>query len=200
MAELRDVVRRLKFGHAVRDIQRSTGVHRTIIRELRRLAEENEWLIAESALPTEELIQSVRSGAIGETNVEHQLDAHYDEIENWVKDEYSCVVMHVLIRDRVACSESTLRRYIKRRFPGTVEAVMRRATIAGQIMEVDFGYLGITYDVESGRNRRTHVFSGRLRHSPRAWREYIIWNSPELMDTKLAPYSMGEGTYGRDTK
>ena len=27
-----------------------------------------------------------------------------------------------------------------------------------------------------------------------------VWNSPELMDTKLAPYSMGEGTYGRDTK
>ena len=38
MAELRDVIRRLKLGHGVRDIHRSTGVHRTIVRQLQELA------------------------------------------------------------------------------------------------------------------------------------------------------------------
>jgi hypothetical protein len=40
-------------------------------------------------------------------------------------------------------------------------------------MEVDFGSLGITYDPQEKRNRRTYVFSARLRHSRIAWREKV---------------------------
>jgi len=81
------------------------------------------------------------------------------------------MVMHDLIRKQVPCSLSTIDRYLRSRFPKPVKAVMRRDTVAGKVMEVDFGYLGITYDPNSGRNRRTWVFSGRLRHCRRAWRE-----------------------------
>ena len=48
---------------------------------------------------------------------------------------------------------------------------MVRPTVPGRDMEVDFGYLGITYDDETRRNRKTYLFSGRLRHSRLAWRE-----------------------------
>jgi len=40
-------------------------------------------------------------------------------------------------------SESTVRRWIHRRFPQLPSPVILRATIAGEVMEVDFGYLGI---------------------------------------------------------
>ena len=173
MAELRDVVGRLKLGHGVRDIQRSTGVHRTIIRRLRDLAAERGWLEAGVTLPTEEQIEESRRGGSGEL-LAHRLDAHKDEIKRWMDRGYSYVVMHDLIRSRVPCSEATVRRYVKNRFPTEVEVVMRRETKPGEVMEVDFGYLGLSYDPESGRNRRTWLFSGRLRHSRRAWRERVF--------------------------
>jgi transposase len=44
-------------------------------------------------------------------------------------------------------------------------------------MEVDFGYLGITYDPLSRRNRKTWLFSARLRHSRLAWREAVFHQS-----------------------
>jgi transposase len=173
MVELRDVVRRLKLGHGVRDIQRSTGVHRTIIRKLREAADKKGWLESDTELPTEQQIEKARSEGSTES-LSHRLDGHLDEIEEWVKEGYSYVVMHELIRHRVPCSETTLRRYIRSRFPVQVKAVMRRDTKPGEVMEVDFGYLGVTYDADAERNRRTWLFSGRLRHSRRAWRERVF--------------------------
>jgi transposase len=174
MTEFRDVVRRLKLDHAVRDIQRSTGVHRTIIRELRELSEKNGWLTVESALPTEAQIQRARRGGAEEQRYFHQLERYYEEFSSWVKSNYSYVVMHALIRDRVKCSETTVRLFVQQRFPHKPKAFIRRHTIPGEVMEVDFGYLGITYDPEVGKNRKANVFSGRLRHSRRAWREIVF--------------------------
>ena len=47
---------------------------------------------------------------------------------------------------------------------------MLRTAIPGEVMEVDFGYLGLTRDEESGHRRKTWVFSARLRYSRRAYR------------------------------
>jgi transposase len=174
MAELRDVIRRLKLGHGVRDIHRSTGIHRTIVRKLREVAEQRGWLAAERELPSEQEIEQVRRSVVKagkDKLLFEQLAAHEEEFKRWHEENYTAVVMHDLIRKQVRCSLSTINRYLKLRFPKPVQAVMRRDTVAGKVMEVDFGYLGITYDADSGRNRRTWVFSGRLRHSRRAWRE-----------------------------
>jgi transposase len=174
MAELRDVIQRLKLGHGVRDIHRSTGIHRTIVRQLRELALQLGWLEADCPLPSEQEIEDRRSrlGPVDEgTSLFAQLAAHDEEFQRWHDQKYTAVVMHELIRGRVPCSLSTVDRYLRFRFPKPIVTVMRRDTIPGRFMEVDFGYLGITYDPDSRRNRRTWVFSGRLRHSRRAWRE-----------------------------
>jgi transposase len=177
MAELRDVIRRFKLGHGVRDIHRNTGIHRTIIRQLRAVAEQLGWLAADRELPSEQEVEQARR-SVGKAGRDkllfEQLAAHEEEFRYWHEQNYTAVVMHDLIRKRVRCSLSTINRYLKSRFPEPVQAVMRRDTVAGKVMEVDFGYLGITYDADSGRNRRTWVFSGRLRHSRRAWREHCF--------------------------
>jgi transposase len=174
MAELRDVVRRLKLDHAIREIQRSTGVHRTIIREIRELSEKQGWLLADSTLPTEAEIESARYDGAKEQTYFRLLDHYHDEFESWVDAKYSYVVMHALIQDKVKCSETTVRRFVQQRFPHRVKACIRRETVAGEVMEVDFGYLGIVYDPGTGKNRKVYVFSGRLRHSRRAWREIVF--------------------------
>ena len=71
-------------------------------------------------------------------------------------------------------SETTVRRYIHRHFSSSVRPVMRRETKLGEVMEVDFGHLGLTWDAATRSRRRTWVFSGRLRHCRRAYREVVF--------------------------
>jgi transposase len=171
MTECRDIIRRLRMGMGPRAIQRDTSVHRTIIRSLRELAEVEGWLEVERPLPSEEEIQQVRAQTRGDADRHHPLHAYIEEFRHWVKEGYTYVVMHQLIRDRYPCSEPTVRRFVQKYLATEPKPVMVRATVPGRDMEVDFGYLGITYDEETRRNRKTYVFSGRLRHSRLAWRE-----------------------------
>jgi transposase len=159
------------MGMGPRAIQRDTGVHRTIIRGLRDLAEVEGWLEIQDPLPSEEDIQKVRARTRGEAGREHPLYAYLEEFRHWVKEGYTYVVMHQMIRERYPCSEPTVRRFVQKYLAGGPKPVMVRPTVAGRDMEVDFGYLGISYDEQTRRNRRTFLFSGRLRHSRLAWRE-----------------------------
>jgi hypothetical protein len=44
MTEKREVIRRLRLGHSIRHINKSTGMHRTLIRRLKDLAQQHLWL------------------------------------------------------------------------------------------------------------------------------------------------------------
>lgn len=174
MSELKEIVRRLRGGQSIREIHKETRMHRRDIRELRALAERSGWLDAERLLPDEFEIREARESKPGGARRRvHSLDAFQDEIKHWVAEEYSIVVMQELLKGRFDCDESTVRRYVKYRFPETPRAVIRRDTIPGAIMEVDFGYLGLLVD-EHGRQRRAYVFSARLNHSRRAYREIVF--------------------------
>jgi hypothetical protein len=65
-------------------------------------------------------------------------------LQRWVDAGHSYVVMHQLVKDRCPCSEATLRRFVLKAFP------------------------------HSRRNRKTRLFSVRLRHSRLAWREVVF--------------------------
>jgi transposase len=171
MTEYRDIIRRLRDGMGPRAIQRDTGIHRTIIRSLRGLAEVEGWIETDKPLPSEEEIHRVRSRASGTKENRHPLYVYLEEFRGWVKEGYSYVVMYNLIKDRHPCSEPTVRRFVQKYLPNRPKPVMVRPTVPGRDMEVDFGYLGITYDPQARRNRRTYIFSGRLRHSRLAYRE-----------------------------
>jgi transposase len=177
MTEYRDVIRRLKMSQSIREIARETGIHRTIIRKIKKIADKKGWLNPTSRLPNEETLYNIfeKKKAV----FKHPLDEWNDEIKRLAVDEkYSYVVIHKLIQKYYACSEATVRRYIKKNFPETPKATMRRKTIAGEVMEVDFGYLGITYDPVTDRRRKTYLFSGRLQHSRNAYRE-IVFNQKQ---------------------
>lgn len=171
MTEYRDIIRRLRTNMGLREIQRDTGMHRTLIRNIRGMAEIEGWLDSQKLLPSEEEIQRVRSGAAGTKETRHPLCLYIEDFRRWVKEGYTFVVMHQMIKERYPCSEPTVRRFVAKYLPTQKKPVMVRPTVAGREMEVDFGYLGITYDSQTRRNRKTHLFSGRLRHSRLAYRE-----------------------------
>jgi hypothetical protein len=92
----------------------------------------------------------------------HPLDTWKEEINRWVEARYSFVVIPQLVRQQYQCSEATVRRYIQRHFLPDPQRVMVRSTIPGEVMEVDFGFLGITYDPAERRNRKTYLSSGLI--------------------------------------
>jgi transposase len=174
MTEHKDIIRRLKAGQGIRQIQRETGIHRTIIRKIRRAALEHGWLEAAAPLPGEGDLETSLARREREPEA---LDAFRDRIAEWVEKEYSYVVMHRLITRDYPCSESTVRRYVKKHFGATPEAVMVRDTTPGETMEVDFGTLGLTED-GAGKKRKTYLFSGRLNHSRNTYRQ-IVYNQKQ---------------------
>lgn len=171
MSEKTDIVRRLRLGQSVRAISRETGVHRVVVRKLREVAIEVGWLDVEGEEPTTEEVADVLARPMKSKG--HPLDPYREELERWHKDGMTYVVMHRMIQERYPCSETTVRRYVQRHFAPRARPVMLRPTTPGEIMEVDFGYLGVTYDPRTRRNRKTHVFSARLRHSRHAYRERV---------------------------
>ena len=167
--ELQDVVNRLRMKQSIKAIKRETGKHRSVIRRVLQLAEQEGWLDEQQELPSEQQLQEVyHEQQSAEEGHQHPLDAYREQIAGWRKEDYSFLVIHQLLEKRgVEYSETTVRRYIHRQFPSPVRPVMRRETKAGEVMEVDFGHLGLTWDVNTRSRRRTWVFSGRLRHSRR---------------------------------
>jgi transposase len=171
MTEYMNIIRRLKNNQSIRSIQKETGIHRTIIRKINKKAEQNGWRDPLAPLPLEE---EVVAALLQKGRRAQPLDRFKERITEWIGKEYSYVVIHRLVNREYECSEATVRRYIRKNFVALPKAVMVRPTIVGEIMEVDFGYLGLTYDDKSGKLRKTWLFSGRLNHSRKAYREIVF--------------------------
>jgi len=188
MAEKREVIRRLKRGQSMREISKETGIHRATIRSMRQAAINQGWLEENSRLPDENTILKILSPPKNEADsVVHPLDVHLPQIEDWLKEKTSFILIHEFLTQRgVTLSETTVRRYIQRKFPGRYRtATTLRETIPGEILEVDYGYFGIVYDEKEKRNRKAWFFSGRLRHSRKAYREMVFDQKQESFFSSL---------------
>ena len=174
--ELRDIVHRLRLGQSVKAIHRETGRHKTVIRALRDLAAQQGWLNPLEELPGEgEIGRRYQEQGPSTEEQPHLLQTVEEPITEWLKEGNSFQVIHRLLLQRgIEVSESTVRRWIHRRFPRLPKPVIIRSTIPGEAMEVDFGYLGVFREQSSGRLRKAWFFSGRLRHSRRVYRQVVL--------------------------
>jgi transposase len=170
MTEIREIIHRLRMGQSKRGIHKEMGVYRPIIRELHSIAITQLWLDPTSPMPSNEEIAKVWTKKIKKTP--HQLDNHKEEIAQWHKEELSSVVIYQLLKDKCPCDAQAIRRYRKKHFPKLTEPVMVRVTVAGRDMEVDFGELGKFLD-EDGNIKKVWLFSLRLRHSRKVYREVV---------------------------
>jgi transposase len=175
MLEKREIISRLRRGVSIRRIAKEGGVHRTIVRSLYRLAAENGWLSPNTPMPAEcDLVKATVSGS--ESLPIGSIDEYFDDIKTWRSEGISAVVIQRMLKQKhsFSCEISTLRRHIRRMFPKLPDPVMIRPTVPGEIMDVDFGFLGKLWDNSCNKFRKAWVFSGRLRHSRKAYRE-LVW-------------------------
>jgi transposase len=190
MGELGDILQRLRQHHSIRQIQRETGVHRNVIRTLRAEADEHGWLAAENKIPDEQTLHRIHYGPV--TAKAHPLDALKDKIEFFLEQGIEVVSLRRELRDEYAGSLSQLYRYVRKHFPGAVkQAIVRKKEKS--VMEVDFGYLGLAIDEETGRKRKLKFFSGRLRWSRQAYREAVF---DERQETFFSSHMKAFGYFG----
>ena len=154
MTEKREVIRRLRHGQSIRQINRETGIHRTIIRRIKALSKEKRWLDTNKRLPPEIAIARLLERGNGKEE-SHPLDQYRERIKQWLDEKVSYLLIHEFLKQELDISEATVRRYCKKHFPGLPKLTYLRPTVAGKVMEVDFGYLGLTYDPQTRRNRKT---------------------------------------------
>ena len=173
MNQLIEIVNRIRKNQSNRCIHRETKTHRDVIRKLRVLALENGWMDTSKALPSESEMNRIYSGTAKSKPKTHPLDAFEKDIKLYLEQGYTYIVIHNLISQSYDCSETTVRRYIQKNNPRKPESVMLRPLEDG-VMEVDFGYFGLTYDPLEGKRKKTWVFSGRLRKSRKAYREVVF--------------------------
>ena len=106
------------------------------------------------------------------------LAIYHDSLEQWKKEGCSAVVIYQLLKDKCSCDAQSIRRYLNKHFPKQIDPVMTRSTISGQDVDIDFGYLGKFLD-DQGHIKKAWVFSFRLRHSRRTYREVVLDQSSQ---------------------
>lgn len=172
MLEIRTVIHRLRNGDSNRLIEREIGVDRAIIRNIKNLAMAHQWLDLQSPMPSDDEISKVWIPK-PKSFKDHPLDPYRHSLEEWRKEGLSATVIYQLLNDKCSCNPQMVRRYLKKHFPKTVDPVMVRQTLPGQYMDIDFGYLGEFYD-DNGLKRKAWVFTFRLRHSRRVYRQVVL--------------------------
>ncbi len=172
MTTIREIIYRLRKGQSKRGIEKELGVHRTIIRRVFNLAVKQHWLGSDFPMPSDEEITKFWQQGTSSRR-KHPLDVFREELEQWRNEGCSAVVIHQLIKDKISCDVQVIRRYINKHFPKPIDPVMVRPTVPGKDIDIDFGYLG-KYLNEEGDLKKTWVFSFRLRHSRRAYREVVL--------------------------
>src|ERR1700733_2637630 len=107
MLDIREVIHRLREGHSDRHIWREIGIDRSIIKKIRALSIQNQWLDTSLAIPTDAEISRFWNST-SKTQKPHPLDFHRDHLEQWRKEGYSAVVMHQLLKDECSCDAQTI--------------------------------------------------------------------------------------------
>lgn len=175
MNDIKEVIIQLRKKSSVRKINRDLHIHRPIVRVIRDAAEARGWLNPNTMLPSDHEIAQLEISKKCK-GIQHPLDAFAEDIKQWREEGINAVVIQRLLQQKHSqfYAIGTLRRYIKKVCPTLPDPIMIRSTIPGEVMDVDFGFLGKIWDESTNKLRKVWIFSARLRHSRKAYRE-MVW-------------------------
>lgn len=179
MTDLHQLVMRIRNGQSNTFINQTCGTHKTVIRKLRKLALENNWLSSEQPLPDE---KTVHQKYYQDTAAAHHasknaviLSRYQTDIQRWLNDKKSFVVIHALLRDRLGDEtpcETTIRNFVHKAFPEKIKPAMIRTHEYG-CAEIDFGYFGLVHDGTERRTRKAWFLTCRFAFSRYAYRKVV---------------------------
>jgi hypothetical protein len=163
-----DILRRSLAGDSLRRTARATGMDRKTISNYLRLAAEYGFTAAVADDQLAEIASAVFRAVHGPllkssplTSASAPLIPHRELISDWLeKDGLTLTKSHIKLgRMGVAVSYSALYRYARDKFGfGNQKVTVRMADKEpGEVAQVDFGRMGMTYDPETGKQRVLHA-------------------------------------------
>lgn len=175
MQKIRECIYRIRLKHSLRQISKDLKVHRNVLRNILRIAQQQDWLDPTQSIPDDSQLQQAFKVSQSSVNCRSsKFDPYYKLIQEWFSAGYSSIVIHKLLTEKMSCSLVQLRRYLRKVFPKKTDPIMVRQTHPGEVLDVDFGFLGMFWDPIISKFRKTWVFSARLRHSRKAYREVVF--------------------------
>ena len=172
--DIRELLRRKEAGDSQRQIAAATGLSRVTVAKYIKLAEQTGVGIASQASDTELVVLQSQRQPRGRKRgpTEEVLSKHEEQIQLWVcHDHLQLTRVHELLRQnlRVTVNYKALYRFVvaKEWLPAHRGTVRMADTQPGEVLEVDFGYLGRLLDPETTRLRKAWAFSmvlGFSRH------------------------------------
>ena len=164
--DIREVLRRWEAGDSRRQIAAATGLSRITVAKYIKLAEKAELGNASQARDIElaGLLSQRQPRGRKRGPTEDLLSKHEEQLQLWVcHDRLQLTRVHELLRQqlRVKVNYYALYRFVvaKEWLPAHRGTVRMADTQPGEVVEVDFGYLGRLLDPESGRLRKAWAFS-----------------------------------------
>ena len=173
MTEIKEILLRLKRKESVRSISKVLGIHRDTINKYISLCLELGVDPKEDAI-TDELIGKIRARLAPGSKLSHIprddiLLPHIERIEAYLeKGLKGSKILILLKRDGIEVGDSSFYRFINTRCENYIRkniTVRLPETEPGEYSQADFGYMGLIWDEESGRMRKTHGLILTLCHS-----------------------------------
>jgi hypothetical protein len=165
MTEIKEILLRAAKGQSVRSISRALGIHRDTIKKYISISLDLGVDPKKDAI-TGELAEKIRSEV---TTVPKSLSIprddillpHTKRIEAYLeKGLKGSKILTLLRRDGIEVGDSSFYRFINTRCENYIRkniTVRLPETEPGKYSQADFGYMGLIWDEESGRLRRTHA-------------------------------------------
>jgi len=160
MNYLRDLIYRLRAGESERRIALDLGLSRPTVRKYHRLAESQGYLVRDSALPDDALLQAALGAAPQAPLQPSTVEAYAEIVGQLLEQDCEMTAIFARLRDDYGYtgSYSSVRRYVHRLRPTVPRVTMRVHTAPGEEVQVDFGSVGLLYDPRQGRPRQAYIF------------------------------------------
>jgi hypothetical protein len=165
MTEIKEILLRAAKGQPVRSISRALGIHRDTIKKYISISLDLGVDPQKDAI-TDELIEKIGSEV---TTVSKSFSVprdgillpHAKRIEDYLeKGLKGSKILTLLRRDGIEVGGSSFYRFINTRCENYIRkniTVRLPETEPGKYSQADFGYMGMIWDEEAGRLRRTHA-------------------------------------------
>ena len=165
MTEIKEILLRAAKGQPVRSISRTLGMHRDTINKYISISLDLGVDPTKNAI-TDELAEKIKSVVATEAKSlsiprDDILLPHMEKIEAYLeKGLKGSKILTLLKRDGIEVGDSSFYRFLNTRCENYIRkniTVRLPETGPGEYSQADFGYMGLIWDEEAGRLRKTHA-------------------------------------------
>ncbi len=172
MNEYLELIYQWHKGKTEREIRDSLGLARKTIRKYLQGLKESGIRRDQSLPPRDQLVELValiQNPAVFSQPALARIEPYHEPIKKWLKDS-NMTIQQVcrLLKEQheLDVSYMSVYRYVRSRIePQSKPVTVRLHTPAGQPAQVDFGYVGLMVDPETGKQRKAWAFIMILSYS-----------------------------------